>query len=1531
MQIVVLGMHRSGTSAVARVLNLAGAYFGAEGIGTPPNAENRKGFWEREDVRVLNDAVLHAMRCDWDVVADFNIAAIPKRELTDLHNRAAEIVTKLDAHRPWFIKEPRLCLLLPLWRQLLEFPVCVHIYRNPLEVAKSLKARNEIPLPAGLALWEAYNVSALTAADGLPRVFISYNDLMEKPVDVVANLLARLSDYGGYPLRRPVRNELVAFLSARLHHQQANVTALRKSASEAQVKLFMMLQDLRGKDLRDSVPTLPLSRTASEALREYESQRRDIATSVRDANAARLRRQQVDSTTQLILKSHELDRALGDLEQTKREIRRLQEQATIDGSECAKLKQQLAVRDEQVRNLTSQRQELAEEVPRLAAARQDERRDLHDSLRELGAAKEEVARLAAARQDERRDLDDSLRELGAAKEEVARLAAARQDERRDLDDSLRELGAAKEEVARLAAARQDERRDLDDSLRELGAAKEEVARLAAARQDERRDLDDSLRELGAAKEEVARLAAARQDERRDLDDSLRELGAAKEEVARLAAARQDERRDLDDSLRELGAAKEEVARLAAARQDERRDLDDSLRELGAAKEEVARLAAARQDERRDLDDSLRELGVAKDETKRQISVAAKLRQELDEVRRKNRELQREKNALLHLAGHLRVGVKALLATRRWRFGHAVLSLPYRLRLRAPPATAAETLLRLTEDPLPTVSRAIKPPAADAKDASRRPTAERTKPRRTTVAVLAWDVGHNPYGRAYLLAEALSRQYRVVLIGFQFPRYGSDVWAPLRGAPIEPVILPGKNFPAFQQQLESLAAKIDPDVVIACKARLPTVQLGLMLKAVRNRPLIVDVDDYELSFFANRQPLESVADLPAETLQVPHEEAWTRRIEPLLPFADELLVSNPTLQSKFGGVVVPHARDEHVFDPGKVAGAVTRRQLGFKDQDRLVFFVGTPRPHKGLLELVSAIRASGVEDCSLVVVGTPPDKSFGNALLHAGGDRLTMLADQPFEALPGLLAAADLVCLLPDPESAISRFQLPAKLIDALAMGVPVLATATQSIENLVAAGLVHTASREAAATAIRDLLTMSRDERQRRALQARRWFLQNGSYQAILRDLSAVIERTLESPKTLHGAARQFLQEQESRFCQRQRSLAPRQGIDIVMFWKQNDVGLYGRRFEMIVTYLRERADIGHIAVFEPPVPDRAFATQRPPTDQSGLIAHMTLLRSWRLMDVEKVSYHAYRDGSQIHSDGSPVAYEDYVAAELDSIGVEPSQAVFWHYPYFKHTMDINARLQPRLNVVDVVDDQRTWANSDAAWLERVDQHYREVLGSADVVFANCTKLQRSMAKIAKVTVVPNGCDTRPAPVTARDFRFRQFAALQKPIIGLVGNLEPKTDSALLRKLATERPDYQLAFIGSTHSAEADLLRLRELPNVTFFGVVTYPEVRAWISQLDVALVPHRDTEQTRAMHPLKVLAYAADSIPVVTTQIENLGEFRPFMRVASSHADFVAGVDEVLDGRFTLDKQALLTVVQRNSWDRRVDEMMTEIAKKLL
>ena len=217
MQLFVLGMHRSGTSAVTRLLNMAGAYFGPEGISNGADEGNLKGFWERRDVRAICDGLLQESGHDWWRLSGFALGNIPD-EVRERHlSTLGKLLLEIDAHRPWVVKEPRLCVLFPLVRPLLEIPVCVHVAREPLEVAESLETRNGFPSPAGLALWELYTVHAFRASSGLPRLLVHYEDLVSSPVSTLAKLVGQLTELGVSGLHVPAEREITAYISPELH------------------------------------------------------------------------------------------------------------------------------------------------------------------------------------------------------------------------------------------------------------------------------------------------------------------------------------------------------------------------------------------------------------------------------------------------------------------------------------------------------------------------------------------------------------------------------------------------------------------------------------------------------------------------------------------------------------------------------------------------------------------------------------------------------------------------------------------------------------------------------------------------------------------------------------------------------------------------------------------------------------------------------------------------------------------------------------------------------------------------------------------------------------------------------------------------------------------------------------------------------------------------------------------------------------------------------------------------------------------
>lgn len=284
MQLIVLGMHRSGTSAVTRVLNMMGAYFGPEGAFTDTGfgEYNEKGFWERKDVRELNQQILDGLKCDWDRVAKFDLDRLPRMVKLTFERRAKLLVLNLDAHRPWVVKDPRMCLCFGLWRPLLELPVIVYVVRNPIQIAQSLERRNQFPLQLGLALWEKYNLAALASSAQLPHVVVSHEDLMRDPAATVQKLHEDLTRLDVAPLRLPSDSEIRSFIDPKLQHASGDEALFRETANPEQIALFESLRD--GSAFQQS--KLPeLSSEARDTLQAHEtSSEKEPPDAAPDAN-----------------------------------------------------------------------------------------------------------------------------------------------------------------------------------------------------------------------------------------------------------------------------------------------------------------------------------------------------------------------------------------------------------------------------------------------------------------------------------------------------------------------------------------------------------------------------------------------------------------------------------------------------------------------------------------------------------------------------------------------------------------------------------------------------------------------------------------------------------------------------------------------------------------------------------------------------------------------------------------------------------------------------------------------------------------------------------------------------------------------------------------------------------------------------------------------------------------------------------------------------------------------------------------------
>ncbi|MBI2963537.1 MAG: hypothetical protein HYY35_07265 [Deltaproteobacteria bacterium] len=289
--VVVLGMHRSGTSAVTRAVNLLGAALGDVRDRMPPREDNPSGFWESASLTALNDELLEALDAQWSAPVSPRALREGLARLSCFRERAGEALRAVFPAPRSVWKDPRLSITLPFWLPLLEpAPVFILTHRNPLEIAASLAVRNGFSKALSLALWERYVRSALEHVQGRAAFVVRFTDLLEDRARCLAELRSFLVRHDAAAGLDASVEESAGDIDPRLrHHVRAAASfANDHDASPEQKDLHGVLERIAGSHDRLGVPRPPGETPwATEIIEERRRRLRQERLGAADAEAER--------------------------------------------------------------------------------------------------------------------------------------------------------------------------------------------------------------------------------------------------------------------------------------------------------------------------------------------------------------------------------------------------------------------------------------------------------------------------------------------------------------------------------------------------------------------------------------------------------------------------------------------------------------------------------------------------------------------------------------------------------------------------------------------------------------------------------------------------------------------------------------------------------------------------------------------------------------------------------------------------------------------------------------------------------------------------------------------------------------------------------------------------------------------------------------------------------------------------------------------------------------------------------------------
>lgn len=219
--LIVIGMHRSGTSATTGALQYLGVQLGQRLYSGHPDI-NAKGYFEHSDIADTNDEALFALGSSWDDVLIKDNEWWNSSEL-DLYAKKIQAYIRRDFSKSplWAVKDPRVCRLLPWWLKILSNehinPYFLFVVRSPEAVFQSLHRRDGFSKEKAYLLWALHYLEAERDSRGYPRAFLSFDHFLRDPVNQFQRVETALGISFPIPVSQATKN-LETFLSSDLRH-----------------------------------------------------------------------------------------------------------------------------------------------------------------------------------------------------------------------------------------------------------------------------------------------------------------------------------------------------------------------------------------------------------------------------------------------------------------------------------------------------------------------------------------------------------------------------------------------------------------------------------------------------------------------------------------------------------------------------------------------------------------------------------------------------------------------------------------------------------------------------------------------------------------------------------------------------------------------------------------------------------------------------------------------------------------------------------------------------------------------------------------------------------------------------------------------------------------------------------------------------------------------------------------------------------------------------------------------------------------
>lgn len=720
----------------------------------------------------------------------------------------------------------------------------------------------------------------------------------------------------------------------------------------------------------------------------------------------------------------------------------------------------------------------------------------------------------------------------------------------------------------------------------------------------------------------------------------------------------------------------------------------------------------------------------------------------------------------------------------------------------------------------------------------------------SVGIVVWEGTHNPIGRAQVLFNVIKEHRPTIIIAFDIGFSTEPVWQPLENSDCKALIIPWKDRELYANLFKSIGLNFD--LIWICKPRYPAFVLAESLSHADTR-YILDLDDNEVEMSSSKPS----RDKPYGLLSAKMAQRYIDKVS-------VRSVASKTLQDDFGGLLLRHARKKNLVKRTRNMDVTNEIRVGF---------LGTIRPHKGVVEAAKAIKALNARKnykIKFVVGGIYVPSSIRSELIKLNCEVHGKIDSA---RLNGHLQNLDLIITgFPDDNAnkEILKYQITSKIGDALSNERPVLVPEGASVSDLAKTEGIYLFN------AINFERILEKAIRNKKLITLDKQFQLNVNYKKFLQ-----LEKQADklSPR---GEELFRILPSESKSTKDIKQ-------NVILVWKQHDTGLYGRRVDHLA---RSCVASGMSVTCLELISEQQFAhyekeSVRIDSDFSYIVDDLR-----RKKDGFKEKGIIYKTISIDYTQNVESGINRY----LINNELYPNNSVVVLFPAVPEWKTV-VKCFTNYNIIcDVVDNQLAWEKKRP--LELLSQ-YKHIMDISSCVVFNSEDNRTFFAEAGylkglDVKVIPNWYMLPLSYEKMKQSKRTIVAGIKKPIqIVYSGNMNDRFDWDTVARLTKEiNVPIEINLIGNCQRAMDKMTYILNDPSIIYHGPMRELELLELMKNCDLAIMPHIHDKHSGFMNPMKINMYREIGLPCVASSMPGVDFTCPNVFEALDSDDFLNKVE---------------------------------------